>query len=74
MLATLAVDYFFLPPVYTIELDAAKLPHLLVFFVSAVIVSSWSAARKRAQTALERARLELEAKVEQRTAELQPEQ
>jgi PAS domain S-box-containing protein len=69
-LATLAIDYFFLPPLYSIQLDAAKLPHLLVFFVSAVIVSSWSAARKRAETALERARLELEAKVEQRTAEL----
>ena len=70
LLATLALDYFFLAPTYSLDFDPADLPHLLVFFVSAVLVSSWSAARKRAETSLQRARDELEAKVEERTAEL----
>ena len=70
LLATLALAYFFLPPIYSLRFDPAELPHLLVFFLSAVLVSSWSAARKRAETSLQRARDELEAKVEERTAEL----
>src|SRR5258705_8481706 len=44
-------------------------PNLVSFLVSALLVSSWSAARRRAEEALLRARAELEAKVEERTAE-----
>ena len=69
-LATLAVVYFFLPPKYSLWFNPAELPPLLVFFVSAVVVSSWSAVRQRAETSLRRARDELEAKVEERTADL----
>src|SRR5262245_41362538 len=39
--ATLAIDYFVL------DLDPTNVPQLLVFFVSAVLVSSWSAGRRR---------------------------
>jgi PAS domain S-box-containing protein len=70
LLATLALAYFFLPPAYSLRFDPAELPQLLVFFLSTVLVSSWSAARKRAETSLQRARDELEAKVEERTADL----
>jgi PAS domain S-box-containing protein len=69
-LATLAVAYFFLPPKYTLWFNPAELVPLLVFFVSAVVVSSWSAVRQRAETLLRRARDELEAKVQERTEEL----
>ena len=41
-----------------------------MFFISAVLVSSWSAVRRRAETLLRRARDEQEAKVEERTADL----
>src|SRR5262249_49730557 len=71
IVATLALDYFFVPPIYSLSFDAADLPHLLVFLLSAVLVSSWSVTRKRAETSLQRARDELEAKVNERTAELQ---
>ncbi len=35
LLATLTIDYFFLPPKYTLRFNPAELPELLVFFVSA---------------------------------------
>jgi two-component system sensor kinase FixL len=70
VLATLAIDYFFLPPLYSASFDVGEIPHLLAFFVSAFLVSSWSATRSRAESSLRRARDELEAKVQERTADL----
>ena len=70
LLATLAIAYFFLQPLYSLQFDPANVPQLLVFFLSAVLVSSWSAARKRAETLLLRARDDQEAKVQERTADL----
>ena len=45
-------------------------PYLVAFLVSALLVGSWSAARRRAEEALRRARDELETKVQERTADL----
>jgi PAS domain S-box-containing protein len=70
LISTLCVDYFFLTPAYTIKFDPAHIPQLLVFFISAVLVSSWSAVRRRAEILLRRARDEQEAKVQERTAVL----
>jgi PAS domain S-box-containing protein len=70
LLATLAIDYFLLQPPYSLKFDPTNVPQLLVFFLSAVLVSSWSAARKRAETLLRRARDEQETKVQERTADL----
>ena len=70
LLATICIDYFFLEPVYYFKFNLAHLPQLLVFFISAVMVSSWSAVRKRAETLLRRARDEQEAKVQERTVDL----
>lgn len=70
LMSTLCLDYFLLAPVYTIKFDPTHLPQLLVFFISAVLVSSWGAVRRRAETLLRRARDEQEAKVQERTADL----
>ena len=70
LLATLAVVYFFLHPGSTTRVVAGDVPHLFIFFVSAFLVSSWSALRSRAETLLRQARDELEAKVQDRTADL----
>ena len=70
LLATVAIVYFFLPPLFSLRFDPAHAPQLVVFFLSALLVSSWSATRKRAQKLLQRARNELEIKVQERTADL----
>src|SRR6266700_6235536 len=70
VLTTLAIAYFFLPPIYSLRFDANEIPHLIVFFVSAFLVSSWSAARSRAETLLRRARDEMDAKLQDRTSDL----
>jgi PAS domain-containing protein len=70
LLATLAIAYFLLQPLYSLKFDPANVPQLLVFFLSAVLVSSWSAARQRAETLLRRARDDQEAQVRERTADL----
>ena len=70
LLSTLCISYFFLAPLYTLKFDLSHLPHLTVFFISAVLVSSWSVVRKRAETLLRQARDEQEAKVQERTADL----
>jgi PAS domain S-box-containing protein len=70
LLATFSVVYFFLPPQSTLGSYAGNIPHLLVFFVSAFMVSSWSAGRRRAQSMLQQAHDELEIKVQERTADL----
>jgi two-component system, LuxR family, sensor kinase FixL len=69
-LATLAIDYFFLHKMNTVRIDLTDVPKILVFFVSALLVSSWSAAKSRAETLLRRTRDELETKVQERTADL----
>src|SRR5215204_6234682 len=62
VLATLALDYFFTPPLYTLALEIAHIPHMLVFTLIAGIFVSISAARRRAERSLTQARDELELK------------
>lgn len=69
-LATVALDYYFVPPLYTLRPDVKQVSFLVVFGFLAVLTSWMSAKRKQAQEALRHARDELETRVQERTAEL----
>ena len=70
LLSTLSIAYFFITPLYTFNFKPAHIPQLLVFFISAALVSSWSTVRRRSETLLRRARDEQETKIQERTADL----
>src|SRR5215204_2036978 len=70
VLATLAIDYFFTPPLYTFTLEIAHLPRLLVFTLISAGFVGISAARRRAEQSLTQARDDLDATVHVRTADL----
>jgi len=71
ILATLAFGYFFTPPFDTLKIEVAELPRLMIFTALAALLATMSAARRRAADSLKAARDELEARVRERTAELE---
>ena len=70
LLSTLSINFFILEPRFAFSFSFRDAVHLAVFLFSALLISSWSAARRRVEHALKRARAELEEKVEERTADL----
>src|SRR3954463_2011553 len=77
LLSTLSINFFFTEPFLAFEFSVRDIPTTAAFFLSALVISSWSAARKRAENRLRvseqelrKARSDLEAKVEERTADL----
>lgn len=70
VLSTLAVAYFFVPPIHSFRIEPAALPVFIEFAASSAIVSWFSSWRKGAEAALKHARDNLQTTVEQRTAAL----
>src|SRR3954469_24983169 len=70
LLSTLSINFFILEPRLSFLFGFRDLLHLAVFLFCALVISSWSTARRRAEHALQRARNQLEQKVQDRTAEL----
>src|SRR5712692_5850920 len=70
LLSTLSINFFILEPRFAFAFSFRDVVHLAVFLFTALLISSWSAARRRVEHALKRARYELEEKVEERTADL----
>src|SRR5436309_3545208 len=60
LLSTLSINFFILEPRFAFSFSFRDAVHLTVFLFSALLISSWSAARRRAEHALQRARAELE--------------
>jgi PAS domain S-box-containing protein len=71
VLSALAVNYFFLPPLYSFAPSSADLPRLIAFVICAIVANAMSARQKRVENALRLARDGLEQTVKERTAELQ---
>jgi len=70
ILSALSLDYFFIAPIYEIELNWRALLRLAVFLSVASVTSYLTSARKRAEEELLKAHAELEERVQARTAEL----
>jgi K+-sensing histidine kinase KdpD len=70
-LSTVAVDYFFVPPFHSFAVNATDTAYFVAFVVCALAASWVSSSKRSSEGALREARDHLEARVTERTAELQ---
>lgn len=71
LLSTLVVDYFFIPPVYSFAVKGTEVTYFAAFVLCSLAASWVSSSKKKGEDALKEARDKLEARVGERTAELQ---
>ncbi|HEX8089267.1 MAG TPA: PAS domain S-box protein [Blastocatellia bacterium] len=69
-LSTFAIDFFLIAPDAALTISSTGLSRVATFVLSALLINSLSAARKRAEEALKLERNKLEIKIKQRTSEL----
>jgi PAS domain S-box-containing protein len=69
-LSTLFIDFFFLPPFFSMAVARQSRSYIFAFVLCSFAVSWVSSARKRSEIAIREARDQLETKVRERTAEL----
>ena len=70
LLSVIALDYYFIPPLYALGISLEEAPDMIVFVATALFISWLSGEQKRAKESLRQARDVLDAKVQERTAEL----
>lgn len=70
-LSTLAVDYFFVPPFHSFAVNATDTAYFVAFVVCALAASWVSSSKRSSEEALREARDHLEARVTERTSELE---
>jgi PAS domain S-box-containing protein len=71
VMSSLLIDYFFVPPLFSISVAKDSQSFFAAFVVCAIAITVVSSARKKAENAIRIARDQLDAKVQARTAELQ---
>ena len=71
LISTLAVDYFFVPPLYSFAINATAETYFAAFVICALVASWVSSSKKQSEEALMEARDQLEIRVAERTAELE---
>jgi PAS domain S-box-containing protein len=67
VLSSLAFNYFFTPPIYSLYIAPADLPYYAVFVLFALLITWFSAVRRRVERDLRQSRDELEKEVAVRT-------
>jgi K+-sensing histidine kinase KdpD len=70
-LSTIAVDYFFVPPFHSFAVNATDTAYFTAFVLCALAASWVSSSKRKSEAALLEARDHLEARVAERTSELQ---
>src|ERR1700740_3684180 len=70
LLSVLALDYYFIVPLYALGIGLEEAPDVIAFVATAFFISWLNGDQKRAKESLRQARDEVEAKVRERTAEL----
>lgn len=71
ILSTLAVDYYFVPPFHSFAINATDIAYFVAFVLCALAASWVSSSKRNSEEALRETRNHLEARVAERTAELQ---
>ena len=66
VLSTACFDYFFAEPIHSFTVNSQNLPYFFTFIAWAVVVSSFSVARRRIEDNLRQARDHLQVELEQR--------
>jgi C4-dicarboxylate-specific signal transduction histidine kinase len=70
LLSVVALDYYFIPPIYALGLPVEEVPDMIIFVATTLFISWLSGEQKRSKESLRQARDELDAKVQERTVEL----
>jgi C4-dicarboxylate-specific signal transduction histidine kinase len=70
ILAAIALNYYFIPPLRSLALSKPDAPYLVDFALPALLTCLFVKRRRTTETSLRQARDELESRVEERTAEL----
>jgi len=66
LLSSITFDYLFVEPLYSLYVSPRDLPYFLVFVLGALVVSSFSAVRRRIEDSLRQARDQLQIELQQR--------
>src|SRR4051812_14060755 len=71
VLSSLAIDFFFVPPFYSMTIGREFRTYVAAFVVCSIAITAVSSVRKRSETAVKVSRDQLELRVQERTAELE---
>lgn len=70
-MSSFLIVFFFIPPLYSISISKESRTYVVSYMLCAIAIAVVGSVRKRAETAVRRARDELELRVQERTSELQ---